>query len=79
MLSRRTLLMGAVALPVAALLPVVAQTKALEGRTTGYFEHHITLQLDDGTKAQYNRYNLVDLGGGRYEVKPDTRPIHVFS
>ena len=79
MLSRRTLLMGAVALPVAALLPVVAQTKALEGRTTGYFEHHITLQLDDGTKAQYNRYNLVDLGGGRYEVKPDTRPIHIFS
>ena len=64
MISRRMLLMGAVALPVVALLPVVARTKALKGWATCYFEHHITLQLYDGTHAQYNRYNLAELGNG---------------
>jgi len=79
MISRRMLLVGAASVPVAALpLPVVIEAQELKGRAIGRFDHHITLWFDGGTRAQYNNYNVEQVGEDLYKVKLGARPVHVF-
>ncbi|MEK7109391.1 MAG: hypothetical protein AAB919_03070 [Patescibacteria group bacterium] len=79
MISRRMLLVGAASVPVAALpLPGAIEAQELNGRMIGRFDHHVTLWFDGGTRAQYNDYNVEQVGENLYKVKLGARPIHVF-